>query len=833
MDISLSTLLQAASSPADQSKVYHERVRDRTRAIQALMQIITMHYQEHEETFRQVYHLWSRKLTPYELTRLYEVGQQHGITLHTILHDIQAPQFRNLMTQHWADLNTLVQQENFTPLSYFTSALDSITHADLATQTWLESYLQTSLLYHQKDLNKASHTILQLAQAQSYTKPKLLAMQPPKHKLVIEDWAVTLENKDEIALYQQRTHYILYQAIKSVPYFLFVWDATDTTFIGTHKYKQAIISYTSEQARALRFESSESTTADLLITDGKYKKIYIRGSDEDHKRRYDTDKQYDSLPHDYTVNSFFESESGLSEISHLMTSHQDLIFRSPTTGTALVEWVSWSGKTNLIFHRIDYLLQERPDQFQAQHIWVFTPNDILAAYMQAALDATSFTFREHVSIHSFESLHALPHPTQSTYVQSDRDTVQAQVVLIQDALQSHFDTSCMDILSDTIGSIQDTMTTLQHDYQQQSSLQQHVHKVWYTKDISLLEQILDTLTKLRDTIPPSIPVYLEQILHAVTTTLYKTYVWDDHTADIKQYYHDELFDTAIQQIQQTITTYQDVLAASRIGPDLLLLTGYTPAFQALTSRLTTDENILLSRLIHVSILQYIGYPDRYRSYQYVLVDEFQDFHPLALKLIHLLYGTSLILSWDFMQSAWYHDISGLTRLWVQLVDHRTMRDNFRNTLETLQYAHSVFWEQASELFLARRVIKRWPAPMKIDDSSVAGLSAHILSLIADIPAKATIAIVYYDLATASQLYQSLQSSVPILFPSLDAEHHQELITWYYSHQVYIISYRESKWLEFDHVILIDPEILLTSALHYNKKLWYIGCTRAVKTLRVV
>jgi phenylalanyl-tRNA synthetase beta subunit len=50
---------------------------------------------------------------------------------------------------------------------------------------------------------------------------------------------------------------------------------------------------------------------------------------------------------------------------------------------------------------------------------IFTPNDILAAYMQAALSATSFTFKDTTTIQSFGSILALPHPKESEYTSCD------------------------------------------------------------------------------------------------------------------------------------------------------------------------------------------------------------------------------------------------------------------------------------------------------------------------------------------------------------------------------------------------------------------------------
>lgn len=836
---SLSSKIIECITTLEKSKCYESYATDSTTAFQVLLHIVSskwINYDDYKNVFGMTYALWKQGFTRHQLTRLFEIATKSSVHLDFVLHDIQAPQFRELMNHYWADLDQVVHDTVFGTLGYFWWTLKTITDRSIYTPDWLENYLKSSLLYHQKDLKKASYTILKDAQSKWYTKASLTIMKPPVHKLMVEDGSVSITNKDEVALYQSRNDYLVYQAISTTPYFLYVWTNTASTFIGTHKYKQAIISYTSNQARALRFENSENTSADLLIQDWDYKKIYIRGSDEDHKRRYDTANDYSEHEYDYTVNSFFESESGLSEISHLMTGNQDLIFRSPTVWTALVEWVSWSGKTNLIFHRIDYLLQELPDQFQAEHLWVFTPNDILAAYMQAALDATSFTFREHVTIRAFWSLHALPHPTQSTYQATDQACIDTQIHHITTTLSTSFSAWYTTLATTLFNTVQHAKKKLEKTHSSKPSLDQHVHRDWYTKDIVLLQSTLQELKKIDTTSDSKTPAQsISRLLETIYAVVYTTYKTDTDSLQIKQRYHDELFDTLIAELQDLIYTYQNQLTVPRIVNDSFQATSYTPDFQQLIQRLSATETILLQAVIETTIKKHIGSIVTYRSFQYVLIDEFQDFHPLALQLMHMLYGKSLILSGDFMQSAWYHDTSDLKRLWIDLVDHRQMRDNFRNTLETLQHAHSVFGEQASSLFLAERVIKRWPHPLQIQDSSSSTIVKHIHSLVETIPSKETVAVIYYDKQFATQVYEWHTTNAPdhALFPALDKKHHDELISWYYSRQVYFISYRESKGLEFDHVLLIDQQGLLESDLHYKKKLWYIGCTRAVKTLGFV
>lgn len=840
MASSLSKHIAEGWSSAEKIAIYESYAKDSDTALQAILHMVSSWNEEYimyKDTFLMMYTVWKRTFSNHKLSKIYTLAQANEIDLDFVIHDIQAPVFRELVTKHWTYMDQVTQDVSFSNLSYFVSSLQTITDRDFATQSWIDSYLQTSLKYHQKDLKKSSFAIIKQAQSQWYTKQTFLTMPSPKHELVVDDWAVSLANKDEVALYQKRGTYTLYQDIHTSPYFLFVWSATHSTFIWTHAYKQAILSYTSEKARSLRFEDSTNTTADLLIHQWAYKKIYIRGTDEDTSRWYDTATHYPDSSKDYTVNSFFESESWLSEISHLMTSNQDLIFRSPTVGTALVQWVSWSGKTNLIFHRIDYLLQELPDQFQAKNLMIFTPNEILAAYMQAALASTSFTFKEDISIESFSSFLTLPKPRDSTYQPSDTPHLNQQLTHIQSSIQKKHQAEAEKLINSIRDCITQAQQALHHTHTSKSSLEQHVHKNWYNKDTILLEQSLKNLNKISRDSWSTPGEYTTMILQAIQTALYQTYSLDTDTISLKQWYHDEIFEPLNTAIQDNIWNYQDTLLAPWIDIQTKILQKeiYTSKFQKLVSVLSDDENTLITEVVAVTIYQYLWKNIKYPKYQYVLIDEFQDFHPLALKLLWLLYGTSMILSWDFMQSAWYHEVSDISELWIQLVDHRTMRDNFRNTLETIQYAHGVFWDQAESLFLAKRVIKRWPKPAILKSWTSQEVVQTVNSLVKNLRPKETVAIIYYNKEYATTVYTAYtsQTTQEVLFPSLDTSHYQELITWYYSKQVYFISYRESKGLEFDHIILIDQQTLLDTQLTYKKKLWYIGCTRAVKTLSVV
>gem|GEM_PF-6208019 len=81
-----------------------------------------------------------------------------------------------------------------------------------------------------------------------------------------------------------------------------------------------------------------------------------------------------------------------------------------------------------------------------------------------------------------------------------------------------------------------------------------------------------------------------------------------------------------------------------------------------------------------------------------------------------------------------------------------MRDNFRNTLETVQFAHQIFKEEKQTLFLAQRVVKRGPSPCLLSSKNISqGIQKRRDSL----KKQETKAIIYHDKEKALQIYAEL------------------------------------------------------------------------------
>jgi len=72
----------------------------------------------------------------------------------------------------------------------------------------------------------------------------------------------------------------------------------------------------------------------------------------------------------------------LGEIIEKMRKEQDEAMRLPEKGLTLIDGVAGSGKTNIGFHRVVYLLNEFSDVFKEENIAIFCFNVSLKKYLE-------------------------------------------------------------------------------------------------------------------------------------------------------------------------------------------------------------------------------------------------------------------------------------------------------------------------------------------------------------------------------------------------------------------------------------------------------------------
>lgn len=156
----------------------------------------------------------------------------------------------------------------------------------------------------------------------------------------------------------------VYKKASINPYFLHCSDEHQVYFyISNHQIRLSnILPYTDSKASWLRFNWLEKNSISFHEW-----KIEIEALDN---------KKHE------------DKKTGISNISHSLKAEQDEIMRSDEKGITLIHWVAGSGKTNILLHRIDYLIHEK--NIAPENILLLCYNKPLKQYLTHALQEIVF-----------------------------------------------------------------------------------------------------------------------------------------------------------------------------------------------------------------------------------------------------------------------------------------------------------------------------------------------------------------------------------------------------------------------------------------------------------
>jgi hypothetical protein len=206
-------------------------------------------------------------------------------------------------------------------------------------------------------------------------------------------------------------------AVLKRPYWLYCEKGGEHYWVGDHSYHDFIVSYTDETAPKLRFEDDPTwITADLGITHGRLQSFAWHSPVEEfievqqaigvtpitppvpepvHLPDETAEPSHEPAPSAAAEPAEIQPVKRrvgytLESIADRLRQEQDAVMRTSPVGITLIAGAAGSGKTNVAFHRIDYLLQEHSDRFSQRNIAVFAPKTSLAKYLREL--ASSFQF---------------------------------------------------------------------------------------------------------------------------------------------------------------------------------------------------------------------------------------------------------------------------------------------------------------------------------------------------------------------------------------------------------------------------------------------------------
>ncbi len=177
------------------------------------------------------------------------------------------------------------------------------------------------------------------------------------------------------------------------PYFFFCTDDNLTYIsnkdINIKEWDKKIIPFTSARAWKLRFEDSWDNKYELIIKDWEFisaKQVWETKNLWFSLKAKDI-KSIDEIMDERRTKTWWEKKVWVWDISKLIQEEQNKIMSAPADWTVLITWVAWSWKTNVLLHRIQYLLWEQPSEhhfFHGDNMIFLCFNKALQRYIESS-----------------------------------------------------------------------------------------------------------------------------------------------------------------------------------------------------------------------------------------------------------------------------------------------------------------------------------------------------------------------------------------------------------------------------------------------------------------
>jgi hypothetical protein len=176
-------------------------------------------------------------------------------------------------------------------------------------------------------------------------------------------------------------------AVLKRPYWMYCEKNEVHYWVGDKPYRDFIIGYTSDAARKLRFGDDPGwRKVDLDIAHGRLQSFKWHNPVEafiEVQQATNALNGVTKVPQQVPEAQPTRRRVGytLESIADRLRQEQDAVMRTSPVGITLIAGTAGSGKTNVAFHRIDYLLQEHHERFSQGNIAVFAPKVSITKYL--------------------------------------------------------------------------------------------------------------------------------------------------------------------------------------------------------------------------------------------------------------------------------------------------------------------------------------------------------------------------------------------------------------------------------------------------------------------
>ncbi|MCY0876760.1 MAG: ATP-binding domain-containing protein [Firmicutes bacterium] len=535
-------------------------------------------------------------------------------------------------------------------------------------------------------------------------------------------------------------------------------------------------------------------------------------------------------------------EQKLRDIVETIQAEQNRIIRAPARQVLVVQGVAGSGKTTIALHRLSYLAYHHRDQRSFANFLILAPNRLFIDYIADVLPDLGV---EGVRQHTFADfvLSVLPgkwrlaknppvgDDTTAMWLAKVRTSLSTK-----DMLDAIIEQYVLHMLPER-DFVLDSGFTMSHAEVAKKFFEDYRHYPFMTRRkrlVKALTQFTEDAIQARvaqiDRLAKRIGYAVAEERQEKLTTRYRElctkYCKQIRSVDLLELYrrvigHEKNITWVLKRLAVPVADIPQL--ATNIA--LALRSGQK-------GRAITEED--LAPLLYLQA-RLFGL-DKAPKFSHIVVDEAQDLAPLQLSVLTLFMNqSSMSLFGDMAQTIYPH--KGLTS-WEEILDAAfdgpceltVLHQSYRSTVEIMDVANHVIkhWSYDRKT-LAVPVLRHGPVPKQIMTEDREKALAELTVEIARYQAQGLINIAVIDKTTSDceHLAQDLlQAGVASTLLSESSQR--------YAGGVSVLSVQQSKGMEFDAVILIDPTAAKYEAQSdTDMKLLYVAITRALHRLCVI
>ena len=495
----------------------------------------------------------------------------------------------------------------------------------------------------------------------------------------------------------------------------------------------------------------------------------------------------------------------LGSIADKMRKEQDDIMRAPYEGITLIKGSAGSGKTNIAFHRIVYLINEYPAKFRQKNIAVFCFNLSLKKYLSELANKLDI---QNIQVNSFDRwiYHKMQRLAEISRINYNEGTEHKKLKSrkeVIDLIQIFLHTKQRDIL-----------TKLRKD----SDL---LHFEYFYKEIESTSRLFT----LKDFI--ALREYSQDAINnnnKINNKIEMIDLIDKKLEEIMNthYFFDFKWERTNQELKLNIPNLMESFNSSEPYSTYLRNNGVSNELNFSYPIKNSDFYIVVC----ISLLIFETFESKYFAmYDHIIVDEVQDFTPVQMWIINKLHKNSMTIAGDIAQKIFDNGVETWNDFDLKMDNIYELNLSHRSTLETILFANQLMGknkENSKSSFVAKRGKK--PCVVFCDDFD--DEIAKTISIIKKIKQEeqGSSFVVVYPKNNRDELMKINNEFNKKGLKSYIAIRNN----WEFANKIAITTYHQIKGLQFDFVFILGSNEFDNFSFSNKYNVFYTVVTRAQK-----